>query len=429
MEQKRKKKIWWARSRRPVRNRPEKKSEDRWDKALLWLAGKTPKSLENCPPNTVIKYKAAGLLILIPAIMALVSGSFAMPLLTDSCFGIVTGTLAFALTVLIIDRTIFIYVKPQQFNVAAIMRLVLIVALGFTLAKPFELRLFEGAIDNQLLTSKQSRKEDAQKSYEEKTAALQQTEQEQAAKVQGIRDRYFKEMEGGNGRWGNGPVAKQMKVELDKEEQVLSDMKTKNIQKIADLRVELESEITVAVSFKTDLSVRLEALSAAMDEKQGLALAGWVLRLILILLDLTPMVLKWMSRDADLEVAEYKADNDRAISEEVQKALRPWRKKVVYLAARLKLEREESSLEFQRMRQMVDTKVRQTSSLVNRMIDLYVQKSSSTDQQFSPTMSRADRQELIAELSRIYEATLNELKAIIEQHRTAERSRWSGSVG
>lgn len=374
-----------------------------------------------------MKYKAAGLLILIPALMALVSGSFAMPLLTESWLAIVAGTLVFALIVLIVDRSVFIFIKPRQFNAAVAMRLGLIVALAFALSKPLELRIFQGEIENKLLTDEQGRKEEAQKAYETKVADLHGMEKVQADKVQGIQDRYLREMEGINGHWGNGPVAKQMKGELEREQKILDTMKDSISQRIKELQVDLEAGKRLASSFKSDLSVRLEALSAVSEEKKGVGMAALLLRLILVLIDLIPMGMKWMSRDEDMEIAELKADSDRDIRQKLIKALRPWRERVDHLTFRLKLEREESAVEFQRMKQMVDAKIRNLNLEVDRTVSLHRKRAAWRSQDFDPSMSRAERQELVAEIGRIYESFLSDLQAFMEQQRAAERQKWGGS--
>lgn len=396
--------------------------DGKMNRFLLWLAGKNPATLRYMPQGTRTKFKVAGSLILIPALMAIVSGNFAAAYLTDNWLIGFIGTLAFAAIVLFLDRAIYIYTKPRQFNPAVVLRMLLIFAMAFALSFPFELRLFEGAINNEITAQAIEQNREVQDRYHGLDLNLIQRQEAQQKIVAELNLEYNRELTGRNGKRGDGPIAGKIKEQLDKERKNLE-----NLQKeVEDARKKNlayhQKEESLTNQSQDDLSVRIGILEILTHKNKGILFGVWLLRLILILIDITPLAMKWAARDEDLEVAERKAQHERDTSYKVLDAIRPLQLRVAHLQAQLFEERHHSAILYDHLKQDVAAKERFMRFSLKQLYEVRMKQYSLREPSFASGIRKSDKEQLVQDMSRIYEIFITQLEALVEQYSDPEMS-------
>ncbi|MEM7010054.1 MAG: DUF4407 domain-containing protein [Verrucomicrobiota bacterium] len=117
---------------------------------LIWLSGSSEDALRECPRWEQRKYEAFGASVLVPTVFAMVASSYAVSTLTTEMWIIVPFAFMWGFIILTIDRVLLAtyrafanpFLKLSQF----ILRLVVAVLVGFTIAHPLTLLLFKDTI-------------------------------------------------------------------------------------------------------------------------------------------------------------------------------------------------------------------------------------------------------------------------------------------
>lgn len=122
---------------------------------FLWLAGSDKELLDKCPKFEKIKHAGFGTLVLIPAILAFFSMTYAISTLTDLTFLYIGAGFCWAIIVLFIDRFIVssLFKKKEKdisFWVSFATRFIFALFVGIAVSHPVVLLFFENSINQQL---------------------------------------------------------------------------------------------------------------------------------------------------------------------------------------------------------------------------------------------------------------------------------------
>ncbi|MFT5470581.1 MAG: hypothetical protein ACI8UO_005710, partial [Verrucomicrobiales bacterium] len=117
---------------------------------LIWLSGSAEDALIKCPRWEQRKYEAFGATVLVPTIFAMIASAYAVSTLTTEPWIIVPVGIIWGLIILTIDRVLLatyrafanIFIKIAQF----LLRIVVALLVGFTIAHPLTLLLFKDTI-------------------------------------------------------------------------------------------------------------------------------------------------------------------------------------------------------------------------------------------------------------------------------------------
>jgi hypothetical protein len=306
---------------------------------FLWSSGADLDILEQAPTDKN-KYYGIGGTIIFTALMATIAGGYAfftafkIPVLSIF-FGLFWGALIFNLDRYIVSsfgvgdgkRTI-----SKQELVEGAPRLVMAILLGFVIATPLELKLFEREIKAEIkrenIITLEERKTDAiQKAetdniyYSDQIITLRQridSRREELnltkEKRDAAYDKYMCELNGtcGTGKPGDGPVFREAKENynvLNKEYKSLeSDYLEKNridnekieeYQSIIDTNLEEATakvaELETAIESRDGLLAQIKALSRLTSEDQSLMFAKWLITLLFIFIEIAPILFKMMT--------------------------------------------------------------------------------------------------------------------------------------
>lgn len=212
--------------------------------------------LQESPKSEQIKYASIGGTVFFTAVMALISGGYALYTVFDNAyaaifFGIIWGLLIFNL-----DRFIVSTIKKRdnfwKELLQASPRIVLALIIAIVISKPLELKIFEKEIDQVLLEQKnqmtlQNQEQIGLQYAAEITRAegeinrIQDRVDSKEKEVNELYDTYITEAEGTSGtmKLGKGPVYKEKREKHDAQLKELHDMKESSKQQIAQKEIEL----------------------------------------------------------------------------------------------------------------------------------------------------------------------------------------------
>ena len=238
-------------------------------KNFFWMcSGADPDLLNDSPKSEQIKYAGIGGTVFFTAVMALISGSYALYTVFDNAyiaiaFGIVWGLLIFNL-----DRFIVSTIKKQdnfwKEFLQASPRIILAMIIAVVISKPLEMKIFEKEINQVLLEQKNeltlANKDQIAQQYTPEIARVENeitslgTEIDtKEVEVNELYETYIAEAEGRKGTLllGKGPVYKEKrekhdallqelqllkeenKIKINEKEIALADLRTKQKQQIA----------------------------------------------------------------------------------------------------------------------------------------------------------------------------------------------------
>lgn len=117
---------------------------------LIWLSGSSEDALAKCPRWEQRKYEAFGATVLVPTVFAMIASAYAVSTLTPNLGVIIPVSLIWGFIILTIDRVLLatyrafasFFVKISQF----LLRIVVALLVGFTIAHPLTLLLFKDTI-------------------------------------------------------------------------------------------------------------------------------------------------------------------------------------------------------------------------------------------------------------------------------------------
>lgn len=291
---------------------------------FLWCAGSDSEILNNCTKAERIKHAGIGSLVLIPAILAFVSMSFALStlkVLENMPALYLLGGLIWGLIIFAFDRFIVSTHRRKKTNQeelknpAFYLRFVFSLILGIVISHPLVLFYFTGSIDEQIQRNIESKKTEIEQVYAQKIISLEKKlvandslyleklkERNEQAKIVAM------EIDGEvlnkknskltTGIPGKGPSADYKIQHLEKLQSELDLIKEENkisknqLEKRKDSLIEASTEAIAAASWAKDYLGREIALSQLKEENSIVIITEKLLLLLFILVDLLPFIFK-----------------------------------------------------------------------------------------------------------------------------------------
>lgn len=309
---------------------------------LLYCAGVSREILDKCPESEIRKYRLLGLAVLIPALLGVFSGGYAV----YTTFGSMPAALAIGLLwgfiILTIDRVLILTYTTKETlaenlsNPGLWLRLGLAALIAITISKPIEMRLFKDTIDEQITERTNIRIEQERIPYQlridsingellvardqlaEDKEKLDRQLQKQRTKVERMQSEFLAEMDGSGGtlQRGIGPIAAQKRLQLERAEEELWYME----DQVGDRRKQLDEDFAAVSANRkneiralerrstnrgkaiekaaaSDLLARLTALSELGKVKPTVKYAGLLLTFLFLFVELIPLLTKAFMRN------------------------------------------------------------------------------------------------------------------------------------
>ncbi len=301
----------------------ENKNDDleyvEWGGALnefLWLCcGVNRKVVRQCPTDYA-KYAGMGGTILFTALMACLSGGYALftvfdDKLTAVAFGIFWGALIFNLDRFIVNTMYSdgkVTISKQEFK-SGLPRIIMAIFLGIVISTPLEMKIFEDRINSQLVKDNIERTNATRHEVTKGNTSLIQRrdnlEQEQKSidkRLAAANEELMREGEGTalSGKAGHGSIWK------DKQRNLSAIQNEKNAWEAAHAEELKEIKEQIAINNnkanrdiekgneENGFCVRYEAFSHIKAESTELSIVSFVIMMLFIIIETAPTFFKMM---------------------------------------------------------------------------------------------------------------------------------------
>ncbi len=263
---------------------------------LCRLAGKVPSDLTK---NERIRYGVLGMTLFIPFGLA----TYTFPYLLQTSFGVspimsCAAAIPFVLLIFWVDRSFVTTMGYQKKATVFLTRLLLAGVLGWLLAQPIELQLFNKEIKEELTAQKSQKLNALEKERLAMINALDQKENAAKKELNRARAEYEQEINTSiaGRRAGHGPEAKK---KLEYYNQQLADYNT-NVAPglVAERKANDSTYAARKVEYqKTQsygLGAQLQALGSASKKYEDIFWYHWIIIISLLTLDLAPLLAKFL---------------------------------------------------------------------------------------------------------------------------------------
>ena len=289
----------------------ELQEEVKWGGLLnefLWTcAGANKRILRQCRTDYA-KYAGIGGTILFTALMAMLSGGYAIYTVFDStivaiCFGVFWGLLIFNLDRFMVNT---MYsdgthkITLDEFK-GGIPRLILAIFLGIVISAPIELRIFDDKIKHQLsvdqgeadkeakeanvaLYNERTRLIELRRSYEDKLSELRNGDTngvssriiEMEKSLEEAENRLYNETNGTGitGKKGYGPAAQKLQEQVDRMKMALNDLKEQERIEKNKNQEYIDRQIANTQTYIDDVDRQYKSLLEQIAQKEAQATTG-----------------------------------------------------------------------------------------------------------------------------------------------------------
>ena len=300
---------------------------------FVWCAGSDRNILDRCGESEHIKHAGYGGLVIVPAVLGLVSMTYAISTLTDSLYLFVGTGIIWALIVFTFDRFIVSTFKKSSsirkdiFSTLFFSRLIFAIGIGIIVSHPLILLIFDDSLEQELTNMKIEGEESIRNQMSVPISKLRALNAELRSPLDSLTEfrkclrillRY--ESSGkdtilncgtSSGRINYGTRSRKLEAEIHdlayeikEEEKRIKYELSQNNAKIEDLIRESDDKIR-DFKFSTNYLAREIALSRIQnDEKKGgkvVRYTAWFLMLFFILVDILPVALKTVTKSGEYD--------------------------------------------------------------------------------------------------------------------------------
>lgn len=301
---------------------------------FCWCSGARLYLLKQCPTE-YNKYYGIGVIVFLTGVMASLSGGYAIftvfrNLQVSLAFGALWGFLIFSIDWYIVASLRKHQNKSKEFA-TALPRFVLALLIAFVVSMPLKMKLFEREINQQIVFDQQQSAIGFQNLVNEEFGEIKKLEDENKMLRQEIkskeeqRNRLFTmiidEAEGMSPTRtpGKGHVYREKKIEYDKIDQELKQLREQNngiiqqnliaLEQLREKRNSTIENAQVTTAESDGFLARLKAMSNLTSSNESIRWASWFIILLFITIESSPIIVKLLSGrgpyDDMLEAEEY----------------------------------------------------------------------------------------------------------------------------
>ncbi len=303
---------------------------------FLWCSGTDFQILERVPRSESIKQVGYGTLVLVPAVLALFSMSYALSTLTTNPVIYLGSGLVWSVIVFCFDRFIVSTFRKSKSTISDITstvflsRLVFAAFVGVLIAHPLVMLYFNDSIEERLAADGRGKVAQIEAGY---TAKQQELEGRILGLKTEIRDRererneyqarLVDEIDGvisgrTTGIPGRGASAQEKKLQLQVAQTELEAARDRNLGEISALEAQIgeirvESAVDRATFVQpTDYLARAGALESLASESPHVNSVRWFLIIFFVFVDTLPILFKGFTPrgpyDDQIQLAEFKSE-------------------------------------------------------------------------------------------------------------------------
>jgi hypothetical protein len=262
---------------------------------LIWASGFDNQTAAQCTSSEIRKMTIAGSMVFIPAFLALFSYSYGFYFIFHNTTSAIIGGIVSAIVLFVIDRSIMAYGRPGSFSLGLLGRIMLAVTVGFLLAEPLILKIFEDSIQEQQFSELSTAKESASAPYDSRIKVLQDELTVDQQRLYKLQQAYTAEMDGTGGSMirNQGPIYEQKYQDYQDYQKLYASNRNATAAKIAEIQKQKTAALDVVEHNNADgLIGRMRALSSLGEKEPIVHWTTWLLRIFFTLIELLPLLIK-----------------------------------------------------------------------------------------------------------------------------------------
>lgn len=381
---------------------------------FVWLGGFDPKTAEKCTSSEIKKITIAGSLVLIPPLVGVFSYGYAVFIISKNIIVGAVGGVLFAFVLLLIDRSIMAYGRPGHFSFGMLGRVLLAITMGFIIAEPILLKVFEDSISERRFNKVDQAQQAVSGGYDKRIYDVQAGLDRQEARLYELQEAYTKEMDGtgGSGVVNQGPLYQKK----------LSDYKAyqsnfvKSQKDAADRIQQIEQERnarfeTIEKAEANGLIGRLRLLQQLGEEEPYVKWASWLLRIAFILIELLPLLLK-LSPSGDRGLYYTVIDIQDQEQESVITALSKEREQIIVKEEQIRYAQIYSDLVQQEVANIANGKYKDTVHLADRVLAMAEKRIELKARAVKRITDEETLQRVLSQLDSIFEGFVNTVDSL-----------------
>lgn len=308
-----------------INNNSEEK-EIKWGGLLnefLWTcAGVNKKILRQCPTEYA-KYAGSGGTILFTALMAMLSGGYAMYFVFHSkwtaiAFGIFWGLLIFNLDRFIVNTMYSDGLPTISWGEirSGLPRIIMAIFLGVVISTPLEMKIFEDRINSQLVKDNirrtnetRAEAEKGNKTLIDRRDALEKERTAISTRLAAANKELKEEGEGSalSGQAGHGPIYADKEANRNAIQQELTDWDNAHKTELEDIKKQISENSTkigadiAKGNDENGFCVRYEAFANVKEANTSLEIVSIVIMLLFIIIETAPTFFKMMMSSGEYD--------------------------------------------------------------------------------------------------------------------------------
>lgn len=393
-------------------------------RTLLNCAGVDHSTMAQCTPSEVRKYKIMGTCVLIPAVLALFSGGYTMYLVSQSAILAYVFAPIWALVIFTLDRAVVSTTRPGKISLGIVGRLFLSVVIAFTISEPVVLRLFSDAIEDKRISVIDEKQAEATLKLDNQISAVKMASAHEKADLDALNTSYIQEVDGtGGSRVAyRGPIAE---IKWQAYQDALAAFNKNKEVMSAKLKV-LELDKTQKLQLVSDKDAKgflgnMKILGRLSDEDLHVRWSIWLVRLLFLCIELIPIFIK-MGSSADVGLYDKLKDMNDNTCYDLQRMLVEEKRDVMKIEQSILLQEQKSALMFQQIKGLMNSKIKDYEYFLEKVKFAMEQQMKFKLQVIEKVKDEKAREELIGQITRIYEgyvATLEAMVAKSKQYHTS----------
>lgn len=285
--------------------------------------------VNSCSNGEQNKYAGIGATVFFTAIMAFISGSYALFAVFDNSYAAIFFGLIWSLLIFNLDRFIVSTIKKRdnfldEF-IQATPRIVLAIIIAIVISKPLEIKIFQKEINTVILKEKNEMamankkqvtnyfKSDVEKNKAE-TDSLKASISKKEKEVIALYQSYIAEAEGSAGtkKIGKGPIYKEKRAAYDLAAKQLDSLKSTNVKIIATKEAAariLQADVDHKVSETQPIIDGFDGLMARITALNKLPwLPSFFIMLLFLAIETSPIIAKLLAPRGEYDFKQEDAE-------------------------------------------------------------------------------------------------------------------------
>jgi hypothetical protein len=388
---------------------------DLMTKFLLTCAGVDHATMTQCTPSEVRKYKIMGTCVLIPSLLGLFSGGYTMYLVSGIMLVACLIAPIWAWVIFTLDRAVVATTRPGKLTFGVLGRILLAVIIAFTISEPVILKVFSDAIEDKRLTIIDEKQTNAIAKTEEQITAINNESKQEKNKIDNLDNSYIQEVDGtGGSRVAyRGPIAevKWQAYQAGLDDYNKNEMARK--KQLSTLEVQRAQKLqTVSDKDAKGFLGNLRILGRLMDEDTHVWWCVWLVRLLFLSIELIPVFIK-LGSASDYDLYNKIKDTNDINCFDLQKLLVEEKRDVMKMEQSVIMLNQRNELKFQEMKAIMNSKTKDFEYFMDKVRYAMDQQLKIKAQVIEKVKDENIREELLGQLTRIYESYVATLEALV----------------